>query len=319
MRQAGRYMAEYRKIRAAHPILEICKTPKLAAEVTLQPIDALDVDAAIIFADLLLPFEPMGLKLEFMQGEGPVIDNPVRSVSDVDALETRHAHELNYVGEAISEAKKLIDGRVPLIGFVGAPFTLASYMIEGGSSRNYVRAKSLMYSDPKTWNRLLGKIVEMLIPYAASQVSHGADVMQVFDSWVGALTPADYEKYVMPHSRMLICKIQSTGVPVIHFSTGGGGFLPSLHEAGGDVLGVDWRVRIDEAWASIHHEAGIQGNLDPVALFAPRDELRRRVHDILKRVGDKPGFIFNLGHGILPETPVENVKAVVKMVREYSN
>lgn len=310
-------MAEYRKIRAAHPILEICKTPKLAAEVTLQPIDALDVDAAIIFADLLLPFEPMGLKLEFVAGEGPVIHNPVRSVADVDALETGHAHELNYVGEAISEAKKLINGRVPLIGFVGAPFTLASYMIEGGSSRNYVRAKSLMFSDPKTWNRLMGKIVEMLIPYAASQVVHGAEVIQVFDSWVGALTPADYEKHVLPHSQMLIRAIQSTGVPVVHFSTGGGGFLPLLHEAGGDVLGVDWRVRIDEAWASINHEAGIQGNLDPVALFAPLDELRRRVHDILKRVGDKPGFIFNLGHGILPETPVENVKAVVQMVREY--
>ena len=312
-------MAEYRRIRAEHPILEICKTPRLAAEVTLQPIEALDVDAAIIFADLLLPIEPMGLKLEFVAGEGPVIHNPVRSAADVDALQTRHAADLNYVGDAISEAKKLLNGRVPLIGFVGAPFTLASYMIEGGSSRNYLRAKSLMYNEPKTWARLLDKIVEVLVPYAASQVSHGADVIQVFDSWVGALAPGDYEKYLLPHSRSLIRAIQSTGVPVVHFSTGGGSFLPLLHQAGGDVLGLDWRVRIDEAWSSIGHEAAVQGNLDPVALFAPEDELRRQVYDILKRVNGRPGFIFNLGHGILPETPVENVKAVVKMVREFEN
>lgn len=312
-------MAEYRRIRAEHPILEICKTPKLAAEVTLQPIEALDVDAAIIFADLLLPLEPMGLKLEFVAGEGPVIHNPVRSAADVEALRTHHVQDLNYVGEAIGEAKKLIDGRVPLIGFVGAPFTLASYMIEGGSSRNYMRAKSLMYNEPKTWARLLDKIVEVLVPYAASQVAHGAEVIQVFDSWVGALAPDDYEKHLLPHSRMLIRAIQSTGVPVIHFGTGGGSFLPLLHEGGGDVLGLDWRVRIDEAWASIGHEAAVQGNLDPVALFAPEDELRARVHDILKRVNGRPGFIFNLGHGILPETPVENVKAVVKMVREFEN
>jgi uroporphyrinogen decarboxylase len=312
-------MPEYRRIRAEHPILEICKSPRLAAEVTLQPIEALDVDAAIIFADLLLPLEPMGLKLEFVAGEGPLIHNPVRSAADVEALQTHHSQDLNYVGEAIAEAKKLINGRVPLIGFVGAPFTLASYMIEGGSSRNYVRAKSLMYNGPKTWARLLDKIIEVLVPYAASQVAYGADVIQVFDSWVGALSPGDYEKYLLPHSRMLIRAIQSTGVPVIHFSTGGGSFLPLLHQAGGDVLGLDWRVRIDEAWASIGHEAAVQGNLDPVALFASEDELRTRVHDILKRVNGRPGFIFNLGHGILPETPVENVKAVVKMVREFES
>ena len=312
-------MPEYRRIRAEHSILEICKTPRLAAEVTLQPIEALDVDAAIIFADLLLPLEPMGLKLEFVAGEGPLIHNPVRSAADVDALQTHHPQDLNYVGEAIHEAKKLIAGRVPLIGFVGAPFTLASYMIEGGSSRSYVRTKSLMYNEPQTWARLLDKIVEVLVPYAASQVVHGAEVIQVFDSWVGALAPGDYEKYMLPHSRMLIRAIQSTGVPVIHFSTGGGSFLPLLHQAGGDVLGLDWRVRIDEAWASIGHEAAVQGNLDPVALFAPQDELRMRVHNILKRVNGRPGFIFNLGHGILPETPVENVKAVVRMVREFEN
>lgn len=318
MRQAGRYMAEYRKIRKSHSILEICKTPRLAAEVTLQPVDALGVDAAIIFADLLLPLEPMGLHLEFVAGDGPVIHNPVRSASDVEALRAGGSDELAYVGEAIAEAKKLLAGRVPLIGFVGAPFTLASYMIEGGSSRHYLRAKSLMYSEPDTWRRLMEKIVETLIPYVANQVARGAEVIQVFDSWVGALGPSDYERHALPYSRLLIRAIQSTGVPVIHFSTGGSSYLPLLQRAGGEVLGLDWRVHLDEAWSSIHHEAAVQGNLDPVALFAPLPELRTRVEDILRRAGNRPGFIFNLGHGILPETPVENVKAVVEMVREYS-
>jgi uroporphyrinogen decarboxylase len=317
MRQAGRYMPEYRRLRAHHSILEICKNPELAAEVTLQPVDVLDVDAAIIFADLLLPLEPMGLRIEFVAGDGPCIHNPVRTPGDVEKLDTRHVADLGYVGEAIARAKRALNGRVPLIGFVGAPFTLASYMIEGGSSRHYRIAKQMMYSEPAAWRRLMEKIIEVLAPYAASQVGHGAEVIQVFDSWVGALSPDDYEQYVLPHSRMLIRQIQTTGVPVIHFSTGGGGFLPLLHEAGGDVLGLDWRVRLDEAWSAIHFEAAVQGNLDPVALFAPLSELRKRVEAILRRAGDRPGYIFNLGHGILPETPVDNVKAVVRMVREF--
>ncbi len=318
MRQAGRYMPEYRRLRADHSILEICKTPKLAAEVTLQPIEALDVDAAIIFADLLLPLEPMGLKLEFVAGDGPLIHNPIRTAGDVDALNTRDVDQLNYVGEAIQEAKGLLGGRVPVIGFVGAPFTLASYMIEGGGSRHYLQAKRLMYSDPKTWQRLMEKIVEVLVPYAASQVSHGAEVIQIFDSWVGALSPGDYEKCVLPYTRILVRAIQSTGVPVIYFSTGGSSYVELLHEAGGEVLGLDWRIRLDDAWRRIRYEAAVQGNLDPVALFAPLPKLRARVEDVLRRAGDRPGFIFNLGHGILPETPVENVKAVVAMVREFS-
>ena len=311
-------MPEYRRIRADHSILEICKSPKLAAEVTLQPVEVLDVDAAIIFADLLLPLEPMGLRLEFVSGDGPVIHNPVRSAVDVEALRTRDVDELNYVGEAIAEAKAMLDGRVPLIGFVGAPFTLASYMIEGGGSRHYVRTKSFMYSEPAAWRRLMEKIVEMLVPYAANQVGHGADVIQVFDSWVGALSPGDYEHCVLPYARMLVRAIQSTGAPVIYFSTGGSSYLELLHQAGGEVLGLDWRVNVDDAWRKINYEAGVQGNLDPTALFAPRHELRTRVEDILRRAGDRPGFIFNLGHGILPETPVENVKAVVGLVREFS-
>lgn len=319
MRQAGRYMPEYRKLRAAHSILEMCKRPDLAAEVTLQPIDALGVDAAIIFADLLLPVEPMGLKLEFVAGEGPVIHNPVRTLNDANALDIGRTTDLNYVGEAISQVKRALNGKVPVIGFVGAPFTLASYMIEGGSSRHYLHTKRMMYGEPETWDRLMRTIVDVLAPYAASQVAGGADAMQVFDSWVGALAPGDYQRYVLPHSRELIRRLQSHGVPVIHFGTGAGTFAGLLREAGGDVIGLDWRVHLDEAWEGLGHDSAVQGNLDPLALFAPLPELRRRVEDIVRRAAGRPGHIFNLGHGILPETPVENVKAVVEMVRELTS
>ena len=318
MRQAGRYMPEYRSLRKSHTILELCKSPDLAAQVTLQPIEALGVDAAVIFADLLLPVEPMGMKLEFLTGEGPALTPAIRSLSQIEELNTRNGADLGYVSEAISLVKRDLDGKVPLIGFVGAPFTLASYMIEGSGSRHYVHTKHLMYGEPAAWNTLLTKIVDVLAPYAASQVKAGADAIQVFDSWVGALSPGDYETYVLPHSKRLIESIQDTQVPVIHFGTGAGSFLDLLHKAGGDVLGLDWRVRLDEAWASINHETAVQGNLDPVVLFAPLEEIRRQVEDVLRRAGGRPGHIFNLGHGILPETPVENVKAVVEMVREFA-
>ena len=318
MRQAGRYLPEYRRIRASHSILELCKRADLAAAVTLQPVEILDVDAAIIFADLLLPVEPMGLKLKFLAGEGPSIDPPIRKLADIEALSTLHGAELGYVGEAIAQVKQQLNGRIPVIGFVGAPFTLASYMVEGGSSRHYLNTKRLMYSEPAAWRNLMEKIVEVLAPYASSQVAAGAEVIQVFDSWVGALSPGDYAKNVLPYSRKLIRRIQTAGVPVVHFGTGAGPFLDLLHQAGGDVLGLDWRMRLDQAWSSIGHEAAVQGNLDPVALFAPLPELRRQVEDIMRRAGGRPGHIFNLGHGILPETPVENVKAVAKMVREFS-
>lgn len=317
MRQAGRYMPEYRRVRANHSILEICKRPDLAAEVTLQPIEVLNVDAAIIFADLLLPLEPMGLSLEFLEGDGPTIHNPLRSSQDIDKLETQNGNDLSYVGEAIAKVKKALDGRVPNIGFTGAPFTLASYMIEGGSSRNFALTKSLMYSGSPDWERLMEKILKVIVPYAINQVTSGADIIQVFDSWVGALAPQDYRRYVLPHSQMLIRQIQATGVPVIHFATGAGTFLPLLHEAGGDVLGLDWRVRLDEAWSAIQYQAAVQGNLDPATLFAPLPEIEERVKSILQHAGKRPGHIFNLGHGILPETPVENVKAVVRMVRNF--
>jgi uroporphyrinogen decarboxylase len=317
MRQAGRYLKPYRDIRAKHPILEICKKPELAAEVTLQPIDILDVDAAIIFADLLLPVEPMGLKLEFVAGEGPSIDNPITTPDDIDALSTDRTEELGYVGESIQLVTRALAGRVPVIGFVGAPFTLASYMIEGGPSKAFLKTKKLMYSDETMWRRLMGKLVDVLGDFGVLQIRAGARAIQVFDSWVGCLSPEDYVRYVQPYSRALIERLRGASVPVIHFGTGVSGFIRELHAAGGDVVGVDWRMNIDAAWLEIGYRAAIQGNLDPIALFAPLPELKQKVHNLLRRTGNRPGHIVNLGHGLLPETPVENVKAVVQMVREF--
>src|SRR6476659_7674309 len=305
MRQAGRYLKQYREIRSKHGMLEMCKRPDLAATVTLQPVEILDVDAAIIFADLLLPVEPMGLKLRYATGEGPIIDNPVRTSDDVDSLSTTNTDDLGYVGQAIQQVVRALAGRVPVVGFVGAPFTMASYMIEGGASRNFIRTKKLMYSDETLWRRLMGKIVDVLAPFAPLQVG------------VGALGSDDYVRLAAPYSRALIERIRSTGVPVSHFGTGASGFFRERHAAGGDVMGVDWRINIDQAWMDISYRSAIQGNLDPVALFAPLNELRTKVQELLKRTGSRPGHIFNLGHGILPETPVENVRAVVEMVREF--
>jgi uroporphyrinogen decarboxylase len=289
----------------------------LAAQVTLQPVEILDVDAAIIFADLLLPVEPMGLKLKFVSGEGPHIDNPVRTSGDIDSLSISSTDELGYVGESIQIVAKQLGNRVPVIGFVGAPFTLASYMIEGGPSRNFLKTKQLMYRDETMWRRLMGKIVDVLGPFAVMQVGAGARAIQVFDSWAGALGADDYVRFVQQYSRALIERIRSAGVPVIHFGTGVSGFFRELHAAGGDVLGIDWRINIDQAWMDISYRSAIQGNLDPAVLFAPLPELKMRVHELLKRTGTRPGHIFNTGHGILPETPVDNVRAVVQIVREY--
>jgi len=310
-------MKSYREIRAKHSMLEICKRPDLAAAITLQPVETLDVDAAIIFADLLLPVEPMGLKLSYPLKEGPVIENPVSSSEDVDALSTSNTDDLGYVGEAIQATVRSLAGRVPVIGFCAAPFTMASYMIEGGPSRNFVKTKQMMYRDETLWRRLMGKLVDVLGSFAVLQVAAGARIIQVFDSWVGALGPDDYVRYVAPYSRALMERIRAAGVPVIHFGTGAAGFFRELHAAGGDVMGVDWRINIDQAWMDISYRSAVQGNLDPTVLFAPLPELRARVHELLKRTGSRPGHIFNLGHGILPETPVENVKACVEIVREF--
>ena len=310
-------MKQYREIRAKASILEICKRPDLAAQVTLQPVEILDVDAAIIFADLLLPVEPMGLKLKFVTGEGPAIGNPVRTSDDVDSLSISNTDELGYVGEAVQLVVRQLAGRVPVIGFVGAPFTLASYMIEGGPSKSFIRTKAMMYRDETLWRRLMGKLVDVLGPFAIAQVTAGARAIQVFDSWVGALGPDDYVRYVAPYSRALIERIRTASVPVIHFGTGAAGFFRELHAAGGDVMGVDWRVNIDQAWMDISYRSAVQGNLDPAVLFAPLPELKMRVQELLKRTCSRPGHIFNLGHGILPETPVESVRAVVDIVHEF--
>ena len=318
MRQAGRYMQEYREVRARLSFLELCKTPSLAAEVTVTAAERLGVDAAIIFADILLIIEPMGLQLEFGKGEGPVIHNPVRSAADVDRLrELEDVAALSFVFDAIRETRRALPGDLPLIGFAGAPFTLASYIVEGGASKNYVHTKSLMYNDSGAWQALLSLISRALSQYLNAQIAAGAQAVQLFDSWVGALSTDDYREYVLPHTRSVI-KGVTPETPVIHFGTGTSALLELMREAGGDVIGLDWRVRLDEAWKRIGHEVGIMGNLDPVVLFANQDHLRAQAKLILEQAGGRPGHIFNLGHGILPETPVENVIALVEMVHEMS-
>ncbi len=318
MRQAGRYMAEYRDLRTKHSILELCKTPELAARVTLQPIDRFPLDAAIIFADILLPLEAMGLQLEFAEGEGPVIHNPVRDRAGVDRLKMIDGDELQYVAEAVAVARRMLNGRVPLIGFAGAPFTLASYAIEGGSSRNYVLTKQMMYREPEAWHRLMDKLARVVVGYLRRQIKAGAQAIQIFDSWVGCLSAGDYAEYVMPHVQLIFDGLKHEGVPMIHFGTGTTAILGAMRKAGGTVMGVDWRVPLDDAWATVGHDIAVQGNLDPVALFGPPHEIERRVEDILRRAGGRPGHIFNLGHGILPQTPVDHVAATIEMVHKLS-
>ncbi len=321
MRQAGRYMIEYRTLREQHTILEIIKTPELACQVTMQPINAFDLDAAIIFADILPPLEGMGLDLEFVRGEGPVIHNPLRSHADVDALRTPSPQEaLSFTLEAIKLARRQLDPLgIPLIGFSGAPFTMASYAIEGGSSRNYVRAKGMMYNDPDAWHTLMHKLSTVVGEYLLAQAQAGAQVLQLFDSWVGALSPDDYREFALPYSRRAIQIAGEAGVPIIHFGTDTAGILHLLKETGGDVIGVDWRIDLDVAWKSLGDDVAVQGNLDPVALFAPWPELKKRAQIVLDQAGGRPGHIFNLGHGILPQTPVDNVKRLVDFVHEYSS
>ena len=318
MRQAGRYMVEYRRLREKHSILELCKTPELAAQVTLQPIDRFALDAAIIFADILLPLEPMGLSLEFAEGEGPLIHNPVRDRAAVDRLKVIDDTELQYVMDAISLTRKMLAGRVPLIGFAGAPFTLASYAIEGGSSRNYIHTKQMMYREPETWHRLMDKFARVITGYLRRQIKAGAQAVQLFDSWVGCLSAGDYAEYVMPHVQLIFEGLKHEGVPLIHFGTGTTAILKAMRQAGGDVIGIDWRIPIDEAWAMVGYDRAVQGNLDPVTLFGPMSEIERRVTDILRRAAGRPGHIFNLGHGILPNTPVENVAATIDLVHKLS-
>ncbi len=318
MRQAGRYMPEYRAIREKYSLLEICQRPELAAEVTLQPVRALGVDAAILFADILLPVIPLGLGLEFAKGEGPVIGKPVRTMNDVQTLNPFHAEtDLGYVMEAIRILRGELGG-TPLIGFCGAPFTVASYIVEGGASRDFLKTKTMMYCASKVWDALMERLSDTLADYLVAQIRAGAQAVQVFDSWVGALSPQDYETFVLPYSQKVLQAAKAEGVPVIHFGTNTATLLPLMKRAGGDVIGLDWRIPLDEGWALLGRDIAVQGNLDPAALFAPLPEIKTRVHDILRRAAGRPGHIFNLGHGILQHTPVDHVKAVVDMVHEYS-
>ncbi len=320
MRQAGRYMKAYRDLKEKHTFLEMCKNPELAAEVTLQPLDVLGVDAAIIFADILLPLEPMGTGLEFTAGDGPVIPRPVKGIKDIEKLRPVNAEEdLGVVGDAIREVRKQISGKMPRIGFAGAPFTLCSYMIEGGKSRDFKDTKLLMFEEPEMWDLLMDKVCTMLIDYLKMQVKAGAQALQIFDSWVGCMSPQDYETFILPHTKRIISGLKDTGVPVINFSTGTSTLLDIVSKAGGDVVSFDWRINLDDAWDRIGHDRAIQGNLDPVLLFAPIPVIREQVMDVMKRANGRPGHIFNLGHGILQHTPVDHVKAVVDMVHEYSN
>lgn len=318
MRQAGRYMPEYRAVRKHHSLIEICKRPKVAAQVTIEAAEILQVDAAIIFADLLLPLEVMGLPFHFAAGEGPKIEKPIRTAEDITRLRTDRAAELGYVSEAVKLVCKHFGDRLPVIGFCGAPFTLASYMIEGGGSRHYIHTKKMMYSAPGAWNELMTKLVAVTADYSADQVRAGADTIQIFDSWVGALSVDDFRRYVLPHVTVLVHRLQKTGVPIIYFGTDTATLLPAMKQTGADVIGLDWRIPLHTGWESIGHKGAVQGNLDPVLLFADWKELKARSEDILRQAAGRAGHIFNLGHGILPETPVENVKELCAFIRDQS-
>ena len=314
MRQAGRYMADYRELRSKVSFLELCKTPELAAEVTVTAAERLGVDAAILFADILLILEPMGLDLEFSKGEGPVIHNPILGGADVDRLRPMaDAAPLGFVMEAIRQIEAALPDRVPLIGFAGAPFTLACYAIEGGGSRHYDRAKAFMYRDPGAWDALMTRLVDATALYLDAQAAAGAEALQLFDSWVGILGPGDYRRFVQPHMRRLFEALPA-GVPTIHFGTGTATLLEAQRDAGGSVIGLDWRVELDEAWGRLGPGVAVQGNLDPVLLLAPREEIRRGARRVLDQAAGRPGHIFNLGHGILPQTPVDEVRALVDFV-----
>ena len=318
MRQAGRYMSDYRALRERYSLLDICRVPELAVAVTLQPVDAIDVDAAILFSDLLIPFTPMGLDFDFVKGEGPSIAHPIRSAADVDRLRSFEPREaLAHVLETIRILRVELADRVPLIGFGGAPFTLAAYAIEGGPSRTYARTKAFMYAQPRAWHRLCERFAGMIADYLAAQVEAGVQALQVFDSWAGALGRSDYREFALPHSSHIFSALRNTGVPVVHFGVDTTAILPDITEAGGDVIGLDWRLPLDEAWFIVGHNRAVQGNLDPTLLLGPRDRLLAAADDVLRRAGGRAGHIFNLGHGVLPSTELEQVQALAKHVHGF--
>jgi uroporphyrinogen decarboxylase len=315
MRQAGRYMSEYRELRRRYSLLEICRQPELAVAVTMQPVDVIEVDAAILFSDLLVPFTPMGLDFDFVKGEGPSVQNPIRSDRDVARLrrfEPRQA--LAHVLETIRVLRRELEGRVPLIGFGGAPFTLAAYAIEGGPSTSYAHTKTFMYAQPAAWHQLCEYFASVMTDYLKAQVEAGAQALQIFDSWAGTLARHDYREFVLPHSRQLLEGLTTAGVPLIHFGVGTTAILREIAEAGGDVIGIDWRQPLDEAWDIVGDDRGVQGNLDPALLLGPRDRLLMGADDVLARAARRPGHIFNLGHGVLPSTPLERVQELARHV-----
>lgn len=319
MRQAGRYMSDYRALRERYSLLEICRQPELSVAVTMQPVDAIEVDAAILFSDLLLPFTPMGLDFDFVKGEGPAVDNPIRSPADVDRLRRFDPRQaLGHVLETIRLLRRELDGRVPLIGFGGAPFTMAAYAVEGGPSTSYARTKAFMYSEPAAWHRLCERFAENMADYLLAQVEAGAQAIQVFDSWAGALGRADYREFALPHTKHIFDRLAASGVPTIHFGVGTTAILRDMADAGGTVIGLDWRQPLDEAWAVIGFDRGVQGNLDPTLLLGPSDRLRAGADDVLKRAGGRPGHIFNLGHGVLPNTRIERVQELARHVHRSS-
>lgn len=320
MRQAGRYMSEYRALRERYSLLELCRTPDLATEVTLQPVRRIEVDAAILFSDLLLPLEPMGIKFDFVRGEGPQIENPIHDGADIARLRQIEPREsLGYVLTAIGQVKEALNGQVPLIGFAGAPFTLASYAIEGGHSANFARTKALMYGEPAAWHRLCEALASVVTAYLSAQIEAGVDAVQIFDSWVGTLNARDYKEFILPHTRRIFDALAHYDVPTIHFGVGTGAILGEMREAGGHVLGADWRIGLDEAWTRIGHDRAIQGNLDPTLLLGPLDRLLAGADEVLARAQGRPGHIFNLGHGILPSTSVEHVQALAQYVHRRTS
>ncbi|MBN2332971.1 MAG: uroporphyrinogen decarboxylase [Deltaproteobacteria bacterium] len=319
MRQAGRYLPEYRALREKYSFWQMCKQPELAVEVTLQPLRRMELDAAILFSDILVPLEGMGAGFEFIESRGPVLDHPIRTAADVDRLTVIDAREVvPFVMEAIGMLRRELTGKVPLIGFSGAPFTLASYLVEGGGSKQYQHIKTMMYAEPELFHRLMDKITAVVISYLSAQIEAGAQVIQLFDSWVGCLNPADYREYVFPYSQKIFQALAPYNVPMIHFANQAATFLDLVRDAGGDILGIDWRIDLATAWKIIGEDRGIQGNIDPITLFAPIGEIRKRVKGILDQAAGRPGHIFNLGHGILPTTPIDHAKAMIDAVHEFS-
>ena len=319
MRQAGRYMSAYRRLRERYGLLEICRQPELAAQVTLQPVDAIEVDAAILFSDLLLPLDPLGIPFRFEKGEGPVIDPPVRTVERIDRLRVFEPREaLGHVLDTIRLLRVQLADRVPLIGFAGAPFTLASYAVEGGPSSNYARTKALMYGEPEAWHRLADTFATVVAEYLLAQIEAGAQAVQVFDSWVGALSPRDYREFALPHTRRIFDTVRAGGVPMVHFGTGTATLLPAMREAGSDVIGLDWRIPLDEGWDLVGADCAVQGNLDPTVLLGPVERMLQGAVDVLRRARGRAGHVFNLGHGILPGTDLEHVRLLARFVHEQS-